>query len=132
MAGGEVGAFCPILWEANHGRTNKDGTPLFESGLLIQGVCESPQDCDRCGLLQNARTQMYGQNVTTLWVCPDCSGESMKRAKADDVAASLPGYFTEGYCQHPQCARPNGDQSDQEARYSILLQLLTVAGATIP
>ena len=130
MAGKE--SFCPILWQANGGQITEDGRPALEQGELIRGYCTKPYDCFECSLMQNALANLPSMGVTAIWVCPACAGDAIKSAKSKNLEVSLPGYFTEGYCQRVDCQRPTQSRDGDASRYSVLLQLLTVKGTIMP
>ena len=117
--------FCPILWQANGGTFRPNGSIIF-TGDMIQGRCRNPGDCDRCEFMQRSLTTLASQGVTSLWICPSCVGQIRPIARELGLQTKFPGFYTEGYCQRPQCHK------EGEERYSPILQLLTVLGTTIP
>jgi len=117
--------FCPILWQANGGKVRDNGSPIFD-GDLVRGRCREPGDCDHCTFMRHSLMAIASQGVTSLWICPSCVGQISNSARELGLEVKLPGFYSEGFCQRPQCHR-NGDE-----RYSIVLQLLTVIGTTIP
>lgn len=116
--------FCLILWQANGGKIKANGSPIFNEEP-VRGRCREPGDCDRCEYMQRSLIELTSQGVTSLWICPSCAGQVRKAAGELNLYAKLPGFYTEGVCQRPQCHR-NDD------RYSAILQLLTVLGSDIP
>lgn len=127
-------AFCPLLWQANGGPVREDGLPVFGNGQPIKGNCDHPQDCFRCNVMDACVNAANLNGVTTIWVCPDCCSEALKQSKKLGILTRLPGYYTEGWCQRPQCGRAAraAPEKQNEARFSPLLQLMTVVGSEIP
>jgi predicted nucleic acid-binding Zn ribbon protein len=122
-------AFCILLWQANGGVVREDGTPVFD-GEPVRGRCLNPGDCDRCGIMQSALANLAANGVISLWICPDCVSRIRESAQEMGVVTKFPGFYTEGSCQRPQCERAK--EYGEVGRYSTLLQLLTILGATIP
>ena len=122
---GNDDVFCPILWQVNGGEFTQKGKPIFR-GDPIRGKCRNPGDCDRCGYMQQALLSLATQGVNSLWICPGCVSEIRNRAADCGVTYKFPGFFAEGYCQRPDCEREGDD------KFSIVLQLITVAGPIIP
>lgn len=122
-------AFCQLLWQANGGRLNQDGQPIFD-GNPVRGRCHEPGDCDRCELMQGVLANLATQGIVSLWICPSCAGVVYDEAEELGIHVRLPGFFKEGMCQRPKCHR--GEQWGDQGRYSSVLQLLTVFGTTIP
>lgn len=118
-------AFCPILWQANGGVIGPNGSISHTDGP-IRGRCRNPGDCDRCTYMQQSLVTLTSQGVTSLWICSSCAGQVRNLARDLNIETRLPGFFTEGFCQRPQCHKVG------EARYSSILQLLTVFGTVIP
>lgn len=79
-------------------------------------MCTATFDCDQCELLQ--AELVYHAPETVWWCCPSCISQLKSRTKGRGVHLHLPGFYTEGRCQNPNCGR------DEEDRYSILLQLI--------
>lgn len=121
-------AFCPVLWQANGGKLRKDGSPIYTNEFIV-GNCREPGDCDTCNLMQGVLANLASQGVTCLWICPACAGHVHDSAKTHGIEMKMPGFYTEGLCQRPQCHR---GEVGNEARYSSLLQLITVFGTQIP
>lgn len=109
-------AFCPLLWRANGGAFNADGTPRHseQSEYPIRGLCTRAYDCDSCELMMEELT--YHAPYTVWWCCPDCISDLKKKSAGRGLHLSLPGFYTEGTCWNPSCQR--------EGRYSVLLQLV--------
>lgn len=122
-------AFCPLLWQANGGRLNQKGQPIFD-GDPVRGRCHEPGDCHRCELMQNVIFNLVSQGVISLWICPSCVGVVHDEAEEQGINIKMPGFYTEGLCQRPKCYR--GEDVGDNRRFSSVLQLLTVFGSTIP
>ena len=118
-------AFCPILWQANGGLFNKKGRPIF-NGDGIEGNCRNPGDCAYCKYMQASLLSLSDQGIASLWVCPACVSEIRESARENNITYRFPGFYTEGFCQRPLCSRVGDD------KLSIVLQLITVFGPTIP
>ncbi len=125
-------AFCLLLWQRNGGKVSPTGRVYLDTDQeFVRGRCTNPADCFQCGVMQEALAKITAQGIHHIWVCPNCASVVSKEVKEGAVSAKLPGYFTEGYCQRPSCERA-ADDPDPEARKSILLQLLTFEGDSIP
>ena len=113
-------AFCLVMWRSEGGLVDSEGKP---TGPPVQGLCDNPEDCGKCGLLQ-ATLAGLGPDKTYLWVCPDCADRALTGAKHWKIRTQAPGYYSSGLCQRPQCQRAD--------KYSNFLQLLIVVGDRVP
>ena len=98
----------------------------MEQGRSIRGYCSRPWDCYTCPLFQEEVSYETSIGTTALWVCPDCASDVIKEARANGKKAKLPGFYGEGYCQRPECQRPLHASDPAAARYSIMLQIVTI------
>ena len=89
--------------------------------LLVQtsgvGYCIEPHDCDHCDVMAYALNGYPVEEVH--WLCLSCVDELLSHK----VRIFLPGYYTEGLCQGPQCHRENLEVLNFPPRCSIVLQL---------
>ncbi len=99
-------AMCPLLYNAGEGAieviTDDDGTFLGER--YVRGLCTKVIDCDECHYMQHEIAQHPSDEVT--WVCPACIGPIFKWAKLNQIPIGVPGFFSTGLCENPQCQRP--------------------------
>jgi len=111
--------FCLLLWATRGGRIGSRGEPIFSSLATSAGYCDNPTDCAGCPLMQEEIAKH--PEGKTWWLCPDCLDDAVTSSKEKGTTYHIPGHYTEGQCQNPNCARPG--YFDLEPRYSPILQL---------
>lgn len=101
-------AFCPLLWKANGGSFNANGTPrlpVLEQDY-IRGNCTEPYDCDTCGFLQEELTL----HPRWAWCCQPCVSRLKKRTAGRGDHLRLAGFYTDRFCQNPRCSTPGEER----------------------
>lgn len=91
-------AFCPLLWTANGGSRDGHGNLIRQSSELVRGRCDRPRNCDTCPIFHH---QIVHEDL--LWVCCSCAQRTVEEKPPHQVI--VPGYYSEGPCQHPECGR---------------------------
>lgn len=83
---------------------------------MVRGACTRAYDCDTCSLMQEELAKLPVND--SWWICPDCTSRVKSRSRGRGAHLTLPGFYTEGYCQNPNCQR-EGDE-----KYTGFLQLV--------
>lgn len=123
---GNKESFCLLLWRSNGGRVTDD-LRIARQGFNLEGeipqysrgYCTKPYDCYSCDILQEEIHKHPPGSV--IWLCIDCVKQETQRCKEAERPFHLPGFYTEGHCQSPECERPAGPEG--LIRYSRFLQL---------
>ena len=132
-------AFCLLLWQYNGGAITPElrilRYALDQEGLIqkyVRGYCTRPMDCFSCPTMREELAKHAPGK--TLWVCSDCAAALIEVARSSDLPYHLPGYYSEGQCQNPECPRPvavgidgrvmkDDEGRDQPPGWSRFLQL---------
>lgn len=111
---GKKESFCPLLFEAGGGAMEEHG--------FARGLCTRPYDCDTCEYMQHEILQHQPHLVA--WICPPCLSTACKTAKQMGMKLTIPGFYSEGYCEYQWCDRPGEETLGLPARYSVLRSLV--------
>lgn len=130
-------AFCLLLWRANGGDVDLQNLIVrrgghddgLEDDPRIRGVCTRPYDCaagpnraDDCQFMLHEISQHPPNDVT--WVCPDCLTAVVEKANALKIPYYMPGHYSEGLCEYPDCRRPENPLTGDPPRFSMFRQII--------
>ena len=148
MDDGVKDAFCPILWRHSGGAVDDSGTPLLGACGTCNGTSKTPEgeDCPACdgtGHDHNTRSRGYCTRAydcadckdfqyelsfvpvdEKFWLCSGCLAAAFKEARARGFRLLVPGFYSEGYCQAPECVLRGSERLGLPPRYSPFLQIV--------